>query len=257
MVLIPAGTFEMGCAEAFAETYICEYNLSTHLPHLVTFSRSFWLDQTEVTQADFESLMGYDPSFFFDAVDSNPVENLTWHQAAAFANAKSNLEERTPCYTCEGSESELICEAPEDPYGCEGYRLPTEAEWEYAARANADYWYAGSDNYWEVAWTLEDGFFTPQPVATRAPNGWHLYDMSGNVYEWTHDWWDPYYYEFSPNTDPVCNEPGMSYAQRTRRSGSYDLVNLYSYVLDRSFKGPETHTTHTGFRLARTASGDR
>jgi formylglycine-generating enzyme required for sulfatase activity len=182
--LVPAGSFDMGCTPGQTDCEGDEYPVTT-----ITLTRAFYVMETEVTQGQFEGLMGYNPSAFSGCGADCPVEQVNWYQAAAFANAASAAEGFVSCYTCWGSGSAVECEAPADPYACEGYRLLTEAEWEYAARCGSDTVAAGSNTVADVAWYEGNSGYTTHPVAMLSPNACGLYDMSGNVYEWVNDWY--------------------------------------------------------------------
>ncbi len=207
-VYIPGGSFMMGAAEPGER------------PHMVTLD-GFWMSRYEVTQAQYEAVVGNNPSHFKGA--DRPVEQVSWNDATAFCN---RLGER----------------------GKVAVRLPTEAEWEYACRAgtstcyywgdkiDGDYcWYGGNCN-------------ETHPVGGKKPNAWGLYDMSGNVSEWCHDWYDKDYYRSSPAVNP--QGPG---------SGEYKMLRSGSWVTfgsgyrfrsaDRDWDGPSWERSYSGFRV--------
>ncbi len=267
MLALSGGTFEMGCTSAQQATNNCEIDESP--VHSVTLTRDFWMGETEVTQAHWNALMGNNPSQFNMCGLSCPVENVNWWDAASFVNGLSVAEGLSECYSlagCSGTAGvDLTCSGvtvnspSESPYDCEGYRLPTEAEWEYAARAGTDLLYAGSDTAGDVAWGLFNGSGITQPVATKPSNAWGLHDMSGNVWEWNWDWYDSDYYDVSPLSDPVGPTSGVS---PSYRGGSVDqggdaLFRVssrhYSSVIS---GGEDTRTSTLGFRFARTVPVD-
>ena len=181
MVEIPAGSFEMGSRSHEDET-----------PHTVKLD-AFYIDRTEVTQEQFSKLSVADASHFRDP--KNPVEMIPWDRAIAFCNERSKAEGLTPCYN-----SEMVCD-----FAANGYRLPTEAEWEYACRAGSDKEYSfGADprTLGDYAWFKDNAAKKTHPVAQKKPNAWGLYDMHGNVAEWCHDVYDKDYYKKSAAENP-------------------------------------------------------
>jgi formylglycine-generating enzyme required for sulfatase activity len=218
---------------------------TNEVEHAVTLTRNYWLMTTEITQQQYLDEMGYNPSHFSsggagaDCGLDCPVEYVNWHEVAAYANALSALEGLGECYSCTGTAPATIDCAPNGsyatPYDCPGYRLPTEAEWEYAAR--------GGDGRATYNGNLDDtnGTFDPatcdanpeleaiawwcgavgmnsttHPVAGKMANGYGLYDMLGNVYEWCHDWYPVY--PGGAETDPAGPASGSG---RVRRGGSW------------------------------------
>ena len=184
MVLIPAGTFSMGCRDGPKEASAV---------HQVTIA-SFWMDRCETTQADYERLGFPNPSHFKGP--DLPVEQINWPQAATYCNARSQAEGLTACY----DEATAACN-----FAADGYRLPTEAEWEYACRAGKPTDYSFGNDVRELdlyAWFADNSSKKTHPVGRKKPNRWGLYDMHGNVAEWCNDFYSPDYYQTSPPTDP-------------------------------------------------------
>jgi formylglycine-generating enzyme required for sulfatase activity len=247
MISISAGSFEMGCTAAQELTGYCEDD--EYPMHTINLTRDFWLSQTEVTQAEFESTMGYNPSYFTSCGTDCPVDEVSWHESAAYANAVSATEGLESCYTCTGIGATVGCAPAMDPYDCIGYRLATEAEWEYAARCSIDAVYAGSDDVDEVAWASFTSDAATHPVASLAANACGLYDMSGNVWEWTGDWYSSSYYSSSPSTDPTGASTGDS---RAKRGGSWNSDPRTVRVANRVPYYPVGVPGIFGLRLART-----
>jgi formylglycine-generating enzyme required for sulfatase activity len=224
-VLIPPGEFDMGDADATAD---CPETPK----HRVGITKPFYLGLCEVTQAEYERVVGGNPSKF-QGDPTRPVEQVSWEHASAFCRK--------------------LAELPQEQAAHAGYRLPTEAEWEYACRAGTTTrWYSGNDEaaLKEHAWFKANAEGTTHPVGRKRPNAWGLYDMHGNVWEWCQDWWGGGYYATSPMDDPT-GPPGGS--ERVSRGGCwYDGARgcqVYRY-------GSEPSIQHyiLGFRLVRIVS---
>jgi formylglycine-generating enzyme required for sulfatase activity len=219
-VYIPSGAFTMG-----SPTDELGRN-DDETQHQVTLTKGFYMQTTEVTQGQWQAVMGNNPSQFQDCGDDCPVEKVSWDDAQAFIkrlNAKDNANK---------------------------YRLPTEAEWEYACRAGTDNQFSFGDNVnqlGEYAWYRENSNERTHPVAQKKPNPWGLFDMHGNVWEWCQGWYGDY--PSGSLTDPKGPSWGAS---RVLRGGSW--IDFPSYL--RSAVQIAYHPTGSdnivGFRLART-----
>ncbi|HVF28549.1 MAG TPA: formylglycine-generating enzyme family protein [Pyrinomonadaceae bacterium] len=233
-VRVPAGEFLMGSRGG---------NNDERPVHRVRISQNFEMGKFEVTQAQWEAVMGgtagahagrgdkktaeddaaagSDPSHFKGS--TLPVENVSWEDVQQFLRALNARDSR------------------------HAYRLPTEAEWEYACRAGSRGDSAESLN--AVAWYRENSQNQTQPVGEKEPNAWGLYDMRGNVWEWVQDWYSPVYYKNSPAVNPQGPESG---SYRVYRGGSWHSSATDCGLAFRSFDLPVNRSYSVGFRLVRT-----
>lgn len=213
-VNIPPGSFMMGSTKEDNEKPV----------HKVIISKGFQMSKTEITQAQWETVMGSNPSFFKNCQQC-PVEYVSWNDAQQFITKLNGQN---------------------DGYK---YRLPTEAEWEYACRAGTTGDYAGSLD--EMAWYGEKSDDKTHPVGTKQPNAWGLYDMHGNVMEWVQDRYDEDYYAKSPMTDPAGPDSGSF---RTTRGGGWRNTVGGARLLrstTRAHYDQSFNTLDLGFRVAR------
>ncbi len=205
MVLIPAGTFTMGDAAGRPD----------EPPHSVSVD-AFYLDKYPVTQEFYESVMGFNPSKHKGK--RNPVEKTQWTDAITFCNRCSEREGLKPCY----DPDTFDCD-----FGANGYRLPTEAEWEYACRAGSTGKYGFGNDEAELpryAWFKPHSQGKPRPVGQKQPNGWGLYDMHGNVWQWCHDRYGETYYNYGSAENPHGPDEGEMGAMRVLRGGAWDCT---------------------------------
>jgi len=214
----------------------------------VTLTHAYYMGETEVTQAEYEAVMGTNQSYFSDCGTDCPVDAVNWHEAAAYTNALSTIAGLTECYMCR----EGACEVAMSPYDCDGYRLPTEAEWEGAARCGEDLLYAGSDDIEAVGWTDRNSESTPHPVAGKDANACGLYDMTGNVWEWTQDWYSGGYYSADGRTDPEGASESYDDRRAVIRGGGASSSPGYARVAHRFPHEQTTGSNEVGFRLTRT-----
>jgi len=231
-VWIPAGTFTMGCSPGDGECFDEEKPA-----HQVTITHDFWIGQTDVTQEAYERVVGSNPSHFQGP--KNPVETINWNEAQGYCAAV-------------------------------GMRLPTEAEWEYAARAgstdarygsldsiawyadnsgnqridSAEIWRTGQANYFT---RLNDNGNSTHPAGQKQPNAWKLYDMLGNVWQWTADWFDAGTYGRGDGRDPQGPSGGQA---RVLRGGSWLSIPRVARVSGRDRFGPGNRNNNFGVRCA-------
>lgn len=241
--LVPAQTFAMGCTPGQSDCEPSERPVTT-----VTLTHALYVGLTEVTQSEFEAQLGYNPTFDRDCGSRCPVDSLSWHESAAYANAVSAESDLELCYACSGDGADVECEALVNPYTCGGYRLPTEAEWEAAARCGEDRLYSGSVQANAVAWTEQNSGYSPHAVGELSANACGLYDMSGNVWEWTQDWSSDY--DGGEQIDPSGPTSG---SYRIFRGGSWDSARNFARVAFRAADSPDHRGELLGFRLVRTA----
>ncbi len=251
MISIPGGTFRMGSEEgAGDERPVHEVTLS---PFEMAETETTWWQHHLYCRASGQALPE-EPGW--GRQGSHPVVNVSWYDAIAYANWVSRQR---------GKEKVYELNIPEDPneldkmsitwadsinWAANGFRLPTEAEWEYAARAGQDFRYAGSDDPDEVAWHYDGntGYGTI-PVKDKKPNAWGLYDMSGNAWEWCQDWYYSKYYERSDNAEnPKGPDSG---SDRVLRGGSWGLYQVFARCAERLNYDPVDRYYSYGFRLAR------
>ncbi|MDN5354274.1 MAG: hypothetical protein PWQ09_1030 [Candidatus Cloacimonadota bacterium] len=251
MVFVQGGSFQMGSNSSDA-------NDDEQPVHTVSVD-DFFIGKYEVTQKEWREVMGDNPSRFKG--DNRPVENVSWYDAVEFCNKKSEMEGLEKCYSGRGCD-----------FSKNGYRLPTEAEWEYAARGgiesdNANYRYAGSNDIDKVAWywknsgdtrlsgnwdygKIDNNNCRTHPVGQKQPNELGIYDMSGNVGEWCWDWYDSNYYAYSPKNNPQRPSSG---SYRVNRGGSWADSADGCRVAGRSGGDPDRSYSGIGFRVVRSS----
>ena len=272
MVLLPAGSFLMGSPAVEVGRQADERQ------HQVEIRIPFAIAVTEVTQEQYQQVMRtlphqqvmrtlpqeeesaaekvcYQPQNTPDL----PVVCVTWFEALAFCNHLSELEGLTPCYRLDGEKTTW------DDATCQGYRLPTEAEWEYAARADTAQRYAGTDKDNETCryanvldhsahtparapvFNCYDGYATVAPVRTLQPNAWFLYDMTGNVAEWV---WDTYGTSLTSPKPGGAFAPGQIAAAKVVRGGSWQSIHTARSAA-RTARDPSHRAPDIRFRIVR------
>jgi formylglycine-generating enzyme required for sulfatase activity len=235
LAMIPAGEFLMGAPDSDMSAPEDEKP-----QHLVRITRPFYLGVYQVTQGQYREVTGRTPSNF-EGPDELPVESVSWKDAVAFCNSLSALEGLEPYY-----DLDLWTRR-----GGEGYRLPTEAEWEYAARAGSTTQFSfGADDATtgDHAWFIDNARDKTHPVGQKKPNAFGLYDMHGNVWEWCCDLFDPRYYAQSPSADPHC---AAQAALRVHRGGWWADGPCYLRSTDRGGSSADSRDDDVGFRVAR------
>jgi formylglycine-generating enzyme required for sulfatase activity len=237
MICIPAGTFQMGSRHGKED--------EAHV-HTVTVD-AFLMDKYEVTQAEYERHGLPNPSHFKGP--TLPVEQVTWVQAAVYCNARSKAEGLQPCY----NEDTAECN-----FDADGYRLPTEAEWEYACRAGTDGDYsfaADARKLGEYGWFADNAGKKTHPVGQKKPNPWGLCDMHGNVAEWCNDMYDKTYYHNSSAANPRGPTDGKQYVLRggAWRSGADALKSYCRLAENPGFSDACLARDAIGFRCVRKA----
>lgn len=258
-VRIEPGEFLMGSPESEAGRY------SDEVQHRVVLTRPFLLQATPVMQGQFEELMGYNPSHFKGAGLRAPVETVSWYEAVTYCNALSDragLERAYVLSKVKGKpgETDYTFEVEWKGLDCPGYHLPTEAEWEYAARAGTTTATYNGDLSGDpflcmpstvldpIAWYCGNSGHTTHEVGTRQANAWGLYDLLGNVWEWCHDWYKDY--PGGPVTDPTGPVAG---SLRVDRGGSW---NFHARFIRAAFRGGNTpggRFDSLGFRPSRSS----
>jgi formylglycine-generating enzyme required for sulfatase activity len=238
LVLIPAGEFEMGSDEEPADE---------KPRHRVKISKPFRLSSTEVTQGQYRDVLGESPSDFKGA-DTRPVERVSWFDAVKFCNALSASEKRSAYYEIKGDDVHVVGEPGA------GYRLPTEAEWEYACRAGSSEKYSFGDDankLGEYGWFIRNsrGKRSPEThnVGMKAANAFGLFDMHGNVWEWCEDRYAPDYYQKSAAVDPHGATAGTL---RVARGGGWNYDAQYCRSASRDKVSPKSRRSRLGFRVA-------
>jgi formylglycine-generating enzyme required for sulfatase activity len=271
MVLVQGGTFRMGSPDTEPGR-----NPASETRREVTITKGFYIGKYPVTQDVYESVMGFNPSFFAsnpaggEEQGKRPVEQVSWYDAIVFCNTLSALTGLSPVYEIKGSTDPsdwgtvpTRANAPAwDAVGlrsANGYRLPTDAEWEYACRAGTTTAfncgtsaYAGMGDYAAIVdplgWYAGNCANKTHEVGKKSANAWGLYDMHGNVYEWCGDWTGVY--GAGPAADPAGPASGV---YRMVRGGRWGSEARYLRSASWGIASPWSRISNLGFRLVRSA----
>jgi formylglycine-generating enzyme required for sulfatase activity len=226
MIWVDPGTFRMGSptTEAGRETHESE--------HIVTLTQGFYLGKYEVTQAQYEAVIGSNPSDFNATSNGNrPVETVTWTEAVAFCTQLTTQEQAAGRLSAGWA-----------------YVLPTESQWEYACRAGTTTIYSWGDSIAGMNANYNaSGYSQTRDVGQYAANAWGFFDMHGNVWEWTADWYQAAYPTGNPVVDPTGPASG---SQRVLRSGSWWRDGTFLRSATRNPNNPSNHNSSIGFRVS-------
>ena len=255
MVAVEGGSFLMGSRDnENNETPVHEVSLN-----------DFYILATEVTQAEYKAVIGSNFAHFKG--DERPMEEVSWYDAIIFCNKLSIMSDLTPVYSLDGEtdpdkwgdipridadkEDKDRWNSIEWDQDADGYRLPTEAEWEYAARGGANSTgtlYSGSNVIADVAWNADTAEEVTHDVALKTPNALGLFDMSGNVWEWCWDWYGNYH--ISDNDNPTGADAELT-GRKMRRGGSINSDAVFCRNANRASSVPELRGVDLGFRVVR------
>ncbi|MGL6195549.1 MAG: SUMF1/EgtB/PvdO family nonheme iron enzyme, partial [Thermoguttaceae bacterium] len=251
---IPAGRFYMGSHDSD------EFIRNNERPqHKVTLTHSMFMGVYQITQEDFTKIMEFNPSISTDNPQC-PVDNVTWFTVLEFCNKLSDEEGFSHYYELKNVKRRstgMIEYADVELLGGDGYRLPTEAEWEYACRAGSITPWCFGDLVVEVgqyAWYYDNSQMETQPVGEKKPNAWGLYDMHGNIMEWCYDWYCEFYYQQCGEIDnPTGPDNGTA---RVLRGGAWQFGAEATRSAYRNSCNPDTSSSIIGFRIARNTTDE-
>jgi formylglycine-generating enzyme required for sulfatase activity len=243
LVLIPAGEFLMGSPDSDPDA-----DADEKPQHRVRITRPFYLGVRELTQGQYRAVAGENPGHFKES-DDLPVESVSWLDAITYCNALSRKEGLAPFYRVQGATVEV------PDWDGTGYRLPTEAEREYACRAGSTTRFSFGDDavgLGAFAWYGGNSRQRTHPVGEKQPNAWALYDMHGNVWEWCWDGYEADQYKKWSAADPLGPAHAASHVFR---GGGWDDDPRFERSANRSWSAPGDRSSYVGFRVARVQSG--
>lgn len=229
MIEIPSGTFTMGSNSG---------NSNEQPVDIIKITNSFYMSDKEISQCLWLNVMDSNPSIMNNS-NKYPVHNVSWLQAILFCNKLSDIYNYEKCYTINGED--IACD-----FNKNGFRLPTEAEWEYTCRAGSNSDFSGSQILDLMGWYNNNSGFIIHLPGQKKQNSFGLYDMHGNVWEWCWDFYDENYYATRPNTDPLGPDNGSIHVIR---GGAYTDGSFYARSSNRTF--PNTNFEQCGFRIVR------
>jgi formylglycine-generating enzyme required for sulfatase activity len=241
-VAVKSGSFKMGAANRpYNEQPVHEVRLDGFLIGQYEVTVANWRKYCQTTQKAMPTVPSVDdPENYWNNKDQHPITNVSWTDAVAYANWMSEREGLQKAYIIHETSVEWN-------RGANGYRLPTEAEWEQAARAyTSDLPFAGSRVEYEVSWSQGNSEDRTHPVGSKKANGLGIFDLCGNVWEWCWDYYDEYYYRRADKTNPIGSEAG---SMRSTRGGSW--LTASNTLTVRRGRSPLTQSTEIGFRLVR------
>jgi formylglycine-generating enzyme required for sulfatase activity len=247
LVRIPGGTFTMGSPVGEAD------RATDEIQHQVTVG-TFYMEKYEVTQEEYQAVMGQNPSYYKG--ENLPVECVSWYDAVEYCNRRSLREGLTPAYSINKSQKDPDNTGAYDSVkwlvawnkNANGYRLPTEAEWEYACRAGSQETFYSGKSPESAGWYWNNSKEHTRTVGQKEPNRYGLYDMHGNVWEWCWDWYAPYTPD--PQTNPSGPDRG---SHRVERGGSWGDYSSGLRSASRLDFTPSGKNGRLGFRLVRSS----
>lgn len=238
LIVVRAGVLRMGSLPDEPGRSVDEQ------PHRVIIRRPYALAATEITETQFARVMEQPAS---ESTANQPKTSVTWQQAWEYCSRLSRIEGLSPCAPPHPARPQSTA----TPTRCSGYRLPSEAEWEYAARAGSDHVLSGADNADDVAWYAGNSKGVLHPVATKRPNAWAFFDLSGNASEWTAT---RYFAKGEPTQDGIEPTLPNHLLVYSVRGGSARSATADVGIARRTTQEPQVPSRFLGFRVARDAA---